>query len=97
MGSAEPGKWSWESGANVTDSCLTGYTGSFTAITWSNTEKQENQNRRGFIRTSPNGLTFKDMHDDEGIMPFMFPGKCAGITDACANYDSLNPAYRTTT
>ena len=41
----------------------------------------------------PLGEKVKDMHDEQGNMPFFFPGKCAGKTDMCANYDSLNPAY----
>ncbi len=41
----------------------------------------------------PLGEHVKDMHDDDGNMPFFFPGKCAGKTDMCANYDSINPAY----
>ncbi len=34
-----------------------------------------------------------DMHDENGNMPFVFPGKCNGKTDACADYDRINPAY----
>jgi hypothetical protein len=41
----------------------------------------------------PLGEHVKDMPDEAGNMPFFFPGKCAGKTDMCANYDSLNPAY----
>ena len=41
----------------------------------------------------PLGDKVKDMPDEDGNMPFFFPGKCAGKTDMCANYDSINPAY----
>jgi hypothetical protein len=41
----------------------------------------------------PLGEKVKDMPDEEGNMPFFFPGKCTGKTEMCANYDSLNPAY----
>lgn len=41
----------------------------------------------------PLGEKIKDMQDEDGNMPFCFPGKCAGKTDMCANYDSINPAY----
>lgn len=51
-----PGEWTWTSGANHTDdSGLNGRTGSFTAASWSTKEKQQNPNRRGFVRVSPNG------------------------------------------
>ncbi|MBW2643083.1 MAG: DUF4038 domain-containing protein [Deltaproteobacteria bacterium] len=42
---------------------------------------------------APLGEKVKDMHDEDGNMPFFFPGKCKGKSDACANYDKLNPAY----
>jgi len=57
-----PGKWTWTSGASVTDAGLTGKTGSFTAIAWTDDEKAVNPNRRGIIKTSPNGHAF--VYDD---------------------------------
>jgi hypothetical protein len=42
---------------------------------------------------APLGEKVKDMHDEDGNMPFFFPGKCKGKSTVCANYDSLNPAY----
>ena len=51
----EPGEWSWISGSDPEDSGLTGKTGSFTAIEWSDSAKNENPLRRGFLRATPNG------------------------------------------
>ncbi len=48
------GDWSWKSGSSSGDGGLTGKTGSFTAVDWSENEKNENPLRRGFIRTSAN-------------------------------------------
>lgn len=42
---------------------------------------------------APDGRRIKDMPDEEGQMPFAFPGKSAGKNDLCANYDLINPAY----
>jgi len=50
-----PGTWRWVSGSNPPDSGLGGKRGSFTAVAWSAAEKQENPNRRGFPRATPNG------------------------------------------
>jgi hypothetical protein len=51
-----PGEWTWRSASNKTDDAgLNGRTGSFTAVQWSAREKQENPNRRGFVRASSNG------------------------------------------
>ncbi len=50
-----PGQWTWTSGSNQTDSGLSGQTGSFLATDWTDAEKQENPNRRGFIVASQNG------------------------------------------
>src|SRR5690606_10920937 len=52
----EAGEWSWRSGANHSDDAgLNGHTGSFTAVAWSAAELRENPNRRGFVRSTPNG------------------------------------------
>jgi hypothetical protein len=48
------GKWSWKSGSNPADPGLSGKSGSFEAVAWSEAEKQANPNRRGFVRATPN-------------------------------------------
>jgi hypothetical protein len=48
------GLWTWKSGSSSNDPGLTGKTRSFTAIEWSEPEKNENPLRRGFIRVSSN-------------------------------------------
>lgn len=53
--SLEPGMWSWVSGSNPPHSGLTGKRGSFVSIPWTEEEKRQNPNRRGFPRASPNG------------------------------------------
>ncbi len=51
-----PGAWRWTSGANQpADAGLNGKTGSFTAVDWTEAEKQQNPNRRGFLRPTANG------------------------------------------
>lgn len=54
-----PGTWSWTSGSNRDDAGLNGRTGSFEAIDWTESEKQENALRRGMIRTTSNGHAFE--------------------------------------
>lgn len=49
-----PGLWSWKSGSSSNDPGLTGLTGSFTAIEWSEKEKAENPLRRGFLKPTAN-------------------------------------------
>lgn len=49
-----PGEWKWRSGSDPVDSGLTGKTGAFTARDWTESEKQENPLRRGFIRATSN-------------------------------------------
>lgn len=51
----QPGVWSWKSGSSPDDQGLSGKAGSFTAIDWSEKEKNENSLRRGFLRPSANG------------------------------------------
>jgi Protein of unknown function (DUF4038)/Domain of unknown function (DUF5060) len=48
------GEWTWQAGSNPPDPGLSGLRGSFTAIDWSEDEKQENTMRRGFLRTTEN-------------------------------------------
>lgn len=51
-----PGAWTWESGSNQTgDDGLNGRRGALQARGWSEQEKQENPNRRGFVRATANG------------------------------------------
>jgi len=65
------GKWSWTSGSNsVEDQGLNGKTGSFTALAWTEQEKEENPNRRGFIHSTSNGHALQ--YADE--TPFFFIG-----------------------
>ncbi len=49
------GQWSWKSGSNPPDPGLSGKSGSFEAVAWSEPEKEANANRRGFIRPTTNG------------------------------------------
>lgn len=56
VAATSPGKWTWESGSDsADDKGLNGQTGTFEAKEWSEKEKKENPNRRGFIRPTPNG------------------------------------------
>jgi hypothetical protein len=54
-----PGLWKWRSGSNQTDPGLNGKSGEFTAVAWSEAEKQENPCRRGMIKASANGHAFE--------------------------------------
>lgn len=53
--SLEPGTWSWVSGSNPVDAGLGGKRGSFVSIPWTEEEKRDNPNRRGFPRATRNG------------------------------------------
>lgn len=50
----EPGAWTWQSGSTPPDPGLAGKRGSFTAVEWSEAEKQQNTLRRGFLRATAN-------------------------------------------
>jgi len=50
-----PGLWDWTSGSSSQDAGLAGKAGSFTAVEWSDAEKQANPLRRGFLHATPNG------------------------------------------
>lgn len=54
-----PGTWRWSSGSNQSDSGLNGKTGKFTAISWSEPEKEQNPCRRGMIKPTANGHAFE--------------------------------------
>jgi len=50
------GEWTWRTGSNQPDDDgLNGGRGSLRAVEWTTEEKQENINRRGFIRSTANG------------------------------------------
>lgn len=52
----DAGQWSWRSGSNQPDDTgLNGHSGEFTAVEWSEREKQDNPTRRGFIQSTANG------------------------------------------
>jgi hypothetical protein len=57
-----PGEWQWASGSTPDDPGLSAKSGSFTAIEWTEKEKEENPLRRGFLRATPNNhaLQFAD-------------------------------------
>ncbi len=50
-----PGYWSWETGSNTSDPGLNSKQGAFTAVDWSEAEREANPNRRGFLRATSNG------------------------------------------
>jgi len=50
-----PGRWSWNSGSDTDDPGLSGKTGEFTAVGWTEAEKEKNICRRGFLRPTANG------------------------------------------
>jgi hypothetical protein len=49
-----PGEWTWNSGSDPEDAGLSGRTGSFRAIEWTEAEKNENPLRHGFVRATAN-------------------------------------------
>jgi hypothetical protein len=53
--SLAPGKWTWVAGSNPPDPGLAGKKGSFVSVAWTEEEKRQNPNRRGFPRATPNG------------------------------------------
>jgi len=50
----QPGTWSWRSGSTPEDPGLAGKRGSFEADAWTESEKQANPLRRGFLRPTAN-------------------------------------------
>ena len=54
-----PGQWSWRSGSNQKDTGLNNQRGSFTAVAWSDAEKDSVPTRRGFVRPTANGHAFE--------------------------------------
>ena len=53
------GEWSWESGSNQSDDGLNNKKGTFTAIKWTEEEKEDNACRRGFIKPDSAGHSFE--------------------------------------
>lgn len=65
------GNWSWQSGSNQPgDEGLNSQSGTFTAVEWTEGEKEENPVRHGFIRSTPNGHA---LQYDDGT-PFFLVG-----------------------
>jgi len=54
-----PGQWTWRSGSNQKDAGLNGQRGSFTAVEWSEAEKESVPTRRGLVRPTANGYAFE--------------------------------------
>jgi len=55
-----PGEWRWKAASNQPDDAgLNGGTGALRAVAWTDAEKQENPNRRGFLRSGPEGHTLQ--------------------------------------
>src|SRR5690606_486519 len=52
---SSPGQWQWTSGSKQDDLGLNDQSGEFTAVAWSEQEKAENPNRRGFVGATSNG------------------------------------------
>ena len=50
----QPGAWTWRSGSTPADGGLAGKTGTFEAIAWSESDKEANPLRRGFLRPTAN-------------------------------------------
>jgi len=50
----QTGNWTWKSGSNPEDPGLSGKSGSFNAVDWTDEEKLENPLRHGFLRASEN-------------------------------------------
>ena len=58
-----PGYWRWRSGSQPEDAGLTGRSGAFEAVPWTDAEKQANICRRGNIRATANGHAFEHADD----------------------------------
>ena len=50
----QPGTWTWKSGSTPNDPGLTGKSGSFKAVDWTEAEKTMNPLRHGFVRATAN-------------------------------------------
>jgi hypothetical protein len=56
----QPGEWSWSTGNATGDNGLDNKSGGFTAIAWTEADKQDNPNRRGFLRVQGRHLEYQD-------------------------------------
>ena len=73
--STTPGEWTWTSGSSPADAGLSGKRGGFSSVAWSEAEKLQNPNRRGFPRATPNGhaLEYADGTPYFAIGDFFYP------------------------
>jgi len=55
----KPGLWKWSTDSSTGDAGLDDQSGSFEAIAWTESEKEKNPNRRGFIRVASNKHTLE--------------------------------------
>jgi hypothetical protein len=67
---AAPGTWTWKSGSRPDDPGVGGKSGAFTAVDWTESEKEANPLRRGFVRATSNGHA---LEYDDGT-PFLAIG-----------------------
>ena len=65
-----PGDWMWSTGDQTGDSGLDQKSGSFRAVAWTETEKEANPNRRGFLKVNENSRTL----DYADGTPFFYTG-----------------------
>ena len=72
LAATSPGDWTWSSGANVDDPGLTGKSGTFTAVAWTEEKLAENPLRRGFPATA-NGHAL-EYADGTPFLPSGTPG-----------------------
>lgn len=54
MVATRPGTWTWKSGSSPEDPGLSGKSGSFKAVDWTEAEKADNPLRHGFVRSTSN-------------------------------------------
>ena len=52
----QPGQWTWRSGSNQKDAGLNNQHGGFTAVAWSEAEKESVPTRRGLIESTPTAM-----------------------------------------
>lgn len=90
-----PGNWSWVSGSNQQDAGLNGKRGGFAAVAWTEAEKQENPNRRGFPRATKNGraLEYPDGTPYFIVGDFFYPASTWRYRwrDSDETYDPADP------
>ena len=104
--SMAPGEWTWTSGSSPADAGLSGKHGSFSSVAWSEAEKQQNPNRRGFPRATANGhaLEYGDGTPYFAVSDFFYSAstwRCRwrdsdeqfDVSDPEAGYKNL-PQYR---